>query len=38
LLDIYGIDIPVTIFFILCGVLTGIANGMSNKISIKKSE
>jgi uncharacterized membrane protein len=37
-LDIYVIDIPVTIFFILGGVLTGIVNGMSNKISIKKRE
>jgi len=38
LLDIHVIDIPVTIFFILYGVLIGIVNGMSNKISIKKSE
>lgn len=37
-LGIYVIDIPATIYFILCGILTGIGVSISNKISVKKNE
>lgn len=37
-LGIYVIDIPATLYFIFCGILTGIGVSISNKMSVKKNE